>query len=347
MLRAMIAAVIVAMCSPARVPDTPDAARKHIRFAFWNVENLFDTTDDPKNDGDNDFLPKHGWTVPRYKLKLAHLAEVIAQIDPDVMGLVEVENHKVLDDLIETAPLAGRGYRVVHLDGADARGIDVALIFRAPLIPADAAQVSTLHPVARGTRGILEARLVAEKRVLTILVTHWPSRRGKKDSSDERKEAAQALRKIVLEQQEEAAKAGEDSEILILGDFNDDPFDPSIEEALGAVRSLNAVLNKRDGFLLYNPMWKFFGKSDTGTHYFNPNWEWHIFDQCIVTRGMVDTKGFVLAEDALEIHATDAMRDKYRRPLRFAAKAGGDDDWIEGYSDHFPIRGILEIAVSK
>ncbi len=268
------------------------AAESTVSFGFWNVENLFDCEDDPDNPGDDEFLPDGEWTPERYARKLDHLAEVVAALDADLLALAEVENRRVLEDLLAHEKLAGLGYRIVHRDSPDKRGIDLALFYRAPFEVADGERAVILHPIdiPSPTRGILEVNLRAPGHPLTVLVNHWPSRYGGREKTIPlRHAAAELCRRIVLARQDASPEM--DADILILGDLNDDPFDASVRHTLKAVRSRNAALNNRNERYLYNPSWRIFGTPDQGTLYYNREWVWNVFDQCIVSRGLLKEEG--------------------------------------------------------
>ncbi len=323
-------------------PAEAESPREYT-FAFWNVENLFDTDDDPKNRGDDEFLPQRGWTPERYSTKLEHLVKVLAEVRPHLLTVAEVENRRVLEDLIAAPQLKELGYEIFHRDSPDKRGIDVAAIYRAPF-EIDPDRPSGLHRVVipNPTRAVLEISFLVEGQPLTVLVNHWPSRGGDRDGAL-RRIAATICRKVVDSRVQEAQKEGRDADILVLGDFNDDPFDPSVREVLGAIRSKNAVQHRRNRYSLYNPSWKFLGRTDTGTLYYNREWVWNVFDQAILSRGLLGEEGLHYVDGSLSVVAHDWLRDDKRRPLRFRKLRRGG--WIEGYSDHFLIHG--KIAVSK
>ena len=184
--------------SPARSEDPAE-----LGFAFWNLENLFDTRDDPTNPGDDEFLPPTGWDEARYARKLDHLASVIAAIDPHLLGVCEIENRRVLEDLLRDPRLAEKGYRIEHLDSPDRRGIDLALLHRPPFALAGGDRAVLLHPIELGegkgpTRGILEVNLAVGGAPLVVLVNHWPSRSGGAEASiPSRIAAAKTARRIV------------------------------------------------------------------------------------------------------------------------------------------------------
>jgi hypothetical protein len=325
---------------------TESAARDpaELNFAFWNLENLFDAVDDPANPGDDEFLPAGGWTAERYARKLEHLAGEIATVAPHVIGFAEVENRRVLDDLFAQPVLAGQGWIVVHRDSPDPRGIDVALACRAPFAVDEGEGAVVLHPVqgaSAPSRSVLAVVLRAGAARLTVLVNHWPSRGGDKDGAF-RALAGSAAKAAVLAAIEREKAQGHDADVLIVGDLNDDPWDASVVKSLGAVRSRNAVLNRREGVPLWNASWSLLAESDVGTLYYNPEWNWNVFDQCIVSRGLLDDAGFRFVEGSLRVHGPDHVRDDKRRPKWF--RKGRDDQWTEGYSDHFMVTGRLRLA---
>ena len=149
-----------AASSEAAETEQSSARREgELTFGFWNLENLFDTEDDPHNPGDNEFLPDKGWTPERYQRKLAHLAEILAETQPHILGVCEVENRRVLTDLIAHPALASHGFEVVHLDSPDKRGIDLGLIYRAPVKYVDKSAKIHEIPMSPPTRGVFECRL--------------------------------------------------------------------------------------------------------------------------------------------------------------------------------------------
>jgi len=312
--------------------------------AFWNVENLFDADDDPANPGDDEYLPDGGWTEARYQTKLDRLAEVIAAVAPSVLGMAEVENRRVLADLFAHPRLASLEYEVAHVESPDKRGIDVALAFRAPFRLAPGQSVRLVPIEKEGelpTRGVLVVELVTagsasglDGTPLAVLVNHWPSRGGDRDGAF-RAVAGTVVRGIV-------DALGHDRDLVVMGDLNDDPFDASVRQHLGAIRSRNAVANRNDRRALFNPTWALLGTPDLGTLYYNSDWVWNAFDQILVSRGMLDPAGFAWVDGSIDVYAPDELRDQYRRPRRF--RKGRGDEWNEGYSDHFMVLGRIRAA---
>jgi len=328
----LLAGTILSTPVSAGEADAGADKSTELSFAFWNVENLFDTEDDPSNKGDDEYLPSEEWTLERYATKLDHLSEVIADVSPHVLGFSEVENREVIEDLIAQPRLEKLGYAIAHLDSPDKRGIDLAVIYRAPFQLLAGSPTQHELKMDRPTRGVLEVRLEAHGHPLTIFVNHWPSRGGDPEAKTHRNRSGALLRELATQR---------DGDVLMLGDFNDDPFDPSVLQYLGAVRSRNAVANRRNKVLFYNPSWNILGRTDMGTLYWNRDWVWNVFDQAIVNKAMLDPEGFSYAENSLDVYAPDKLRDKYRRPIRFRRSG---KRWVEGYSDHFLIHGKLRLA---
>ncbi|MCI0586651.1 MAG: endonuclease/exonuclease/phosphatase family protein [Planctomycetes bacterium] len=322
----------------------PGRAQETVTVAFWNVENLFDAEDDPSNPGDDEFLPGNGWTEERYRRKLGRLAEVVAGLDPNLLGVAEVENRRVLEDLVRLPPLEKRGWKIAHRESPDTRGIDLALLYREPFAIADEKTDVRLHEIAleRPTRGVFEAKVKAGDRELSVLVNHWPSRIGGTEATkDLRRKAAEVCRRIVCERVD-ACAPGRWADLLLMGDLNDDPQDASVSGTLGATFEKTVLFGgaQTARYALFNPMFRFVGEGKPGTLYYRgkPN----VFDQLVVSRGLLESEGFSLDEKSVEIFSTDAMKDDKGEPKRFRRVKGGE--WVEGYSDHFPVRARLALS---
>ncbi|MBT8308811.1 MAG: endonuclease [Flavobacteriaceae bacterium] len=299
--------------------------------AFYNVENLFDTHDDILTN-DDDFLPKaeKRWTKKRYKKKLYKLATAISQIGkkrtgtaPALVGLAEVENKRVLEDLVDTGRLKEHGFDYVHYDSPDERGIDVALIYkRDEFKEISSRSISidiTVDPeLPDFTRDILvvEGELLGEP--INIIVNHWSSRReGVKETEHKRVTASNKVMELV----NDIRLKEPDSKIIVMGDFNDDPSSKSVQQ----------LTNKLD---LFNPM-KTLLSYTRGT--LNHKFQWNIFDQILITTNFFETETGAFKFSKADIYDKDFLRQykgKYKgHPFRtyVGRKYKG------GYSDHFPV----------
>lgn len=307
---------------PPEIPTIKQILSKnYLVVSFWNVENLFDTQDDPFKD-DEEFTPDGGmgWTEKVLQKKLYNLTDVIRRIDdgygPDILGLGEVENMNILGRLAQHPNLKGLGYQYGYLkEGNDFRGIDVALISRYR------AEV-TWHKSSPGSREILQAKFEIRGHVLYVFVNHWRSRLGGKAASESRRvEAAQSLAKLI----QKTLQVEPDADIAVLGDFNDNPDDFSMENELGAT-IYKGRLNKSS---LYNLSYS--TKPDpwikTRSH----------FDQIIISRGLFNPQGFRYIPKSFKIVGFPYMCNQYGSAMRFSTTTK------LGYSDHFPILAYLQM----
>jgi predicted extracellular nuclease len=301
---------------------------------FYNVENLFDTIDDP-NTIDEEFLPsgKLKWNSERYAKKLDHIVEAVLlnqEKNPMLIGFVEVENSRVVADVAKTGRLAQTKYLVAHKESPDARGIDCALLYDSerfkPLVITNLAVQLDSVPDFK-TRDILyvQGELYGKKK-LHVFVNHWPSRReGQKESEHKRIRAAEVARKKI----DEILKKDPKANIILMGDFNDHPNDASVNGVLKAKAAVDASADLVN--LLYDDH-----ESGKGTHNFKG--EWGVLDQLIVSSALYNGK------KGVAIDGKDA-KIVYEELLLFTQKDGskkpsttyGGPNYYGGYSDHLPV----------
>ncbi len=276
-----------------------------LRIAFYNVENLFDTEDAP-NKIDEYYTPSSPikWNEAKYQTKLKNLSTVIEEICyndyPHILGLCEVENLKVLEDLVEQEAISSHNYQIIHFESNDARGIDNALLydekafkpFDSGIKPVDLSQFEET------TRDILWVKgTIANGDTLICMVNHWPSRReGKANSEPKRVQAAKALKALFDNFEKQHPSAG----IVAMGDFNDEPSDVSLISTLGA------GAKKKEG-QLHNLMSKFH-KKKKGSYNFRGNW--NMLDQIIVNDDLFDGKGSEVISKATGIKHEDWLIQK-------------------------------------
>jgi hypothetical protein len=341
-----LAVLLSFTCAVSFAQDKSDKSHGIIfRAAFYNVENLFDTIDDPQKD-DADFLPgsRIAWTSQRYNTKIEHTGEVIAALAGDqpaaIIGLCEIENDAVIGDLIHSPKLLPYGYSAIQFDSPDERGIENVLIydedqFRPVFfkpIRVDISSVNDDH-----TRDILYVKGYcpkAKKDTLHIFVNHWPSRsEGKEVSEPKRMVAAQTLKHVT----DSLMALASHPLILIMGDLNDEPSDKSISEGLGA----QAPAGSFEGTKLYNLGFPPY-QQGKGTLFYK---DWDLFDQIIVNGGfLLNSKGLTITAPEESIFSPDWLlyksNDGTSRPNRTAAK-----DYYGGYSDHLPV--YLDMMIKK
>ncbi len=302
-------------------------------IAFYNVENLFDTIDDP-NTNDAEFLPggANRWTPQRYQAKLENMARVIAGIGnemvkggPAIIGLSEIENRGVLEDLINTPPLKELGYEIVHYDSPDRRGVDVGLIYKPSVFKVTNSTSNRLYMPGR-TDFFSRDQLVVSGELLgepiSVIVNHWPSRRS---GPEYREEAAKLSRHL----SDSLMKAHKNAKIFVMGDLNDDPIDRSVAKVLGA-KGKPADVNKGD---LFNPMWQLHRDGIGSLAYRDA---WNLFDQIIVSEPVLnDSKGWKLHKAKVYNEKFLLQKDGPYAGYPFRTFAGGA--YAGGYSDHFPV----------
>jgi predicted extracellular nuclease len=307
--------------------------------AWWNVENLFDTVDDP-NKNDNEFLPKGDklWTEERLNVKFKKLAEVIKTMNngngPDVLGVCEVENESVLKRFIDEE-LKDMNYKTVYYESGDQRGIDVGIMYRASILEVTDSKKHTVPLEGGATRDIIETSFKIGSAKFTVFGNHWPSRRGGKEKSEPKRIlAAQTLRSAV----DKILKNEPDADIIMFGDFNDEPDDISITDHLKATGNKDKFLQSSD--FLFNAMWDV-KKEGLGTYNFQGGWD--LIDHFIFSKGLFDEKGLKFQKS--EILSFDFLRkyDKKKKTKFKPFSTFDGDDYQGGYSDHFPIRAEFEV----
>lgn len=317
-------------------------AQEPFRVMFYNVENLFDTKNDSlKND--EEFLPEatKKWTYYRYKEKLTKIAKVIVASGnenvPDLVGLSEVENDTCLRDLVKYSPLHEAGYRYVMTDSPDARGIDVALLYqRSSFKLLDKVEIPIPHEKLRRspTRNILYVSgQVLSGDTLDVFVCHMPSRAGGEEKSEPFRMATCYVLKAAVDA---VMDVRQNPNILIMGDFNDYPYNRSLTQMLKAAKPKKKVEPRA----LYNLMYGMKG----GTNRYRG--EWGILDQIIVSGTMLQPTN--------SIRTTPTKAQILRHPflLEEDDRYGGyipsrtyiGMRYHGGFSDHLPVCVDLEIG---
>lgn len=327
-LRVFIVLLITCISSFAQQNNPP----AQTIVGFYNLENLFDTVDDPKTI-DEEFLPNgtNNWTDERYAIKLGNMSKVIAGFSPDILGVGEIENRKVLEDLVQHPNIAAKRYQIIHFDMTDARGVDVAMLYRASVFkPFSIKKLPIKNPddAAFKTRDILWVKGLCMGDTLHVAVNHWPSRRGGKE--DMRLVAAEVLRKAV----DSVLAINPKANIIMLGDFNDDPNNRSIKKILLAnddAQKKNTLINTAEPTF----------KKGYGSLAFNG--AWNLFDQVIISAALNDHAGVDYSPETFTVFAQRWMfveSGKYKGTPKRTFSGGVFNP--EGYSDHFPVFIVLK-----
>jgi predicted extracellular nuclease len=313
------------------------AQSKTAAVAFYNVENLFDPLDDPAT-ADEAFTPlgANRYSEKIYRQKLKNTAQVIASMSdndmpqgPELIGLAEIENRRVLNDLMATPELLKRGYKFVHFESPDPRGIDVALLYQSRYFQVLHARAIPMltgnHGRNERTRDVLLVSGRWGKDTVHVLVNHWPSRRMGQGASEDKRMKAAALNKLIIDSLRGSSR---NANVLVMGDFNDTPADRSITSVLGAQKTMPPA----GAAGLFNPFATLVGKSvGTTVH----SGTWHLFDQ-IMLSGAFLHKGNTYRYQKAIIYAPVFLRKKGTatgHPFRSFSSF----KWTGGYSDHFPV----------
>lgn len=308
-------------------------------IGFYNVENLFDIKND-ENVRDGEFTPegRNTWTAERYAIKQENMASVISKLGTDItpdglacLGVAEVENIGVLEDLVKEPLIADRNYQIIHFDSPDKRGIDVALLYNPTLFTPISSKPYPLLIEIEGkrkyTRDVLLVNGTLKGEEINILVNHWPSRSGgEKRSSPLRKQAA-ALNVQICDS---LFLANPDSKIFIMGDLNDDPSSPSIKKVLKAKKKKELV--KENGF--FNPMYAMYQKGQ-GSNAWRDSWS--LFDQIIVSEALLDKNQEGLFFHKAIIYKEPKMLQPSGQYKGYPYRTYGNGQFMGGYSDHFPV----------
>ncbi|MCA0152495.1 endonuclease/exonuclease/phosphatase family protein [Winogradskyella vincentii] len=305
--------------------------QKQYTIAFYNIENLFDTVNDPMSD-DDDFLPtsRKRWTKKRYYNKLRKIGSVISKIGNDdsdqapvIVGLAEVENKMVLSDLINSENLRDEDYSYVHYNSSDERGIDVALLYKDGIFEVEHSDTFSVYleneeGLRDYTRDILLVQGKLNGETISIIVNHWSSRReGEKETEHKRIAAAKKVNSIINTIKEDHPSM----KIIVMGDFNDNPNNDSIE----------LIENESSLFNPFKTVWS----RDVGS--LNHNFQWNLFDQILFSTNFFDNNNSSLSfdeADVFDVKSLTQYHGKYKgQPFRtYVGKK-----YKGGYSDHFPV----------
>jgi hypothetical protein len=309
-------------------------------IAFYNVENLFDTENDSLT-FDDERTPKgsYHWTHERYLRKIEHVTKVLSKIgkdtsktSPDVIGLCEVENRKVVEDLILHPNLKDKDYGIVHFDSPDARGIDVALLYKkASYLPSSFKSHRLLLFDELGERVYTRDQLVVGGRMdgedVYFVVNHWPSRRGGASKSNPKRVRAALLNKRIIDS---IQNMNWKAKIICMGDLNDDPRDNSLKSIL----KTKGKTKELDSLDLFNPMEQLYKKGIGSLAYRD---KWNLFDQFFMTANLVNNEKQTLSYWKAGIFSPSFMRTTEGKYKGYPLRTYSGGSYTAGYSDHFPV----------
>lgn len=310
--------------------------------AFYNLENLFDTIN---NNGkyDLEFSPQGAkkWDSKKYWKKIGNMAEAISKLPtkstpngPAVIGVSEVENITVLQDLVSDPQIKARGYKIIHHDSPDARGIDVGMLydpkqFRPLKVTNHRLKIDSL-PRFLTRDQMCVVGLLGQDRV-AVIVNHWPSRRGGTEQSSWLREAAAALSKQIADS---LLTVDPSIGVIMMGDLNDYPNNRSVTEVMKARKNQKDV--KEGEF--YNPFWKLF---DDGIGSYIYRGGWGLFDQIMISYNLTEQGGSPLRFQNAIVRNDEFLRQQEGKYKGYPLRTFSEGAFTGGYSDHFPTEIFL------
>lgn len=288
------------------------------QFVFWNVENLFDTIDDPHS-ADQEFLPHSdkNWNSFKYYDKIKKISEGIRASGerraPDMVGLAEIENSMVLEDLLYSPPLKSTPYKIAHCPSTDPRGIDLALLYNADVF--SGCDIFKIEPPSesffRGRPIVWVTLFTRQRDTIDILLNHWPSKRGGAKANQKRILFGKTLRLFT----DSLIEAGR-NQVIIAGDFNDDPQAESIRQ-ISQSEKVISFMNQMPG----------------GSHFYRG--EFSFLDQIFISKDLKN-QCKQIEIDVVKEKMLFTYSEKYKVEIPFRSWRG--PVYMGGFSDHLPIR---------
>lgn len=309
---------------------------KTVAVGFYNLENYYDTINDPNVD-DDEFTPNgvNAYTGEVFLKKIENLSTVISQMGMDktddglaILGVAEIENLAVLKALCQSNRLKKRNLKIVHFDGPDGRGVDCGFIYNPALFKVLQAQSLTVpvEPGDRPTRDVLYVMGKLLNDTVHVFVNHWPSRRGGEAATREKRKIAAGVSKKVIDS---LMKINPNTKVIDMGDLNDDPINKSITEVLQAKGNAKEVAPGG----MYNP-WVSFYKKGLGTMAYQDTWG--LFDQIMMSYGFINEKSKGLHFVENEVFNRSFMIEKFGQYKGYPKRSYSNGVWNDGYSDHYP-----------
>ncbi|KAB1069826.1 endonuclease/exonuclease/phosphatase family protein [Tamlana haliotis] len=332
--------------------NTGQAQEKQFKIhtlAFYNLENLFDTINDPnKFDEYSPMMEIKTHRKKAYEQKLVNMSKVLVDIGKDftkqppaLIGICEIENAAVLEDLIMEPSIRDYQYKYIHFDAPDMRGIDVALLYRKALF-------TPIHSSTHGlkiyeddkriyTRDQLLVTGKLENETIHVIVNHWPSRRGGASKSNHKRMAAAKLNKRIIDSLQVIDPY---AKIFVMGDLNDNPNNASVKKVLKAKGDKNKINLKG----IYNPYINLY-KAGFGTTAYRDAWS--LFDQIMLTKPFLekDYKSFQFYKAG--IYNKNYLIQQSGTYKGYPFRSWNNSGFSNGFSDHFPVYVYLIKEVQR
>jgi predicted extracellular nuclease len=319
---------------------------------FYNVENLFDTIDNPLT-LDNDFLPDSPkqWNTQRYNDKLDKISRVISQAAspnfPFAVGLCEIENREVVEAITKSPHLKKIRYEIVHEESPDQRGIDVAFMYDKKVftyLNHRKIEINFPDPKVKTRDILLVSGTMGTTDTLHFFVNHWPSRRGGAEvNSEQYRISAAAILKQAVDSISYFTSYSANHKVIIMGDFNDYPTNMSLIDILNATNNPK----KEDLYELYNLTYDKHVLKDGGTYSYQG--EWGYLDQLIISKNLLNAEQGLKTtpKSAYAFNADWLIYTNPKSGETSPSKTYGGNNYYGGYSDHLPIVGKFEWINTK
>lgn len=338
---------LILVCNTsAKAQNDKKGAVQVAGIAFYNFENLFDTIPNNPENRDEEFTPNGSrqWNGRKYKEKVHNLAYAISQFKtrttpygPAIIGVSEIENRSVMEDVVSQPELAPWNLQIVHHDSPDARGVDVGLIYNPRYFKVENVTNHRLTAVPFRTRDqmCVVGRLLGQR--IGVIVNHWPSRLGGQEKSEPNRVAAAELSKAIADS---LWNVDPEIGVIIMGDLNDDPMDKSCAKIIGAKKNPEGV--EAHGF--YNPWWNMLDKG-IGTLAYKS--AWNLFDQIMLSGNLVNTGEGKWTFYEARVLNFEFLKDTEGNRVGYPKRTYASGSYLGGYSDHFPTEIFLRRYVKK
>ena len=311
-------------------------------IGFWNVENLYDTLNDPKK-MDEEFLPSgdKAWTGSRYWVKIDHLAKVISEMAIDatpeglsILGLCEIENKNCLEDLVKDPKLKARNYQTILVEGPDARGVDPGLIYNPKHFKVTNVvtyRIVLPYDSAHKTRDQLVVSGSFFGEPLTVIVNHWPSRSGGEMKTRPGRIVAAKMSKHIADS---VTKLDPKNKVIIMGDLNDDPTNESVKKCLNTY----SKIENGGPDMYFNPMESLF-KKGIGTLAWQDSW--NLFDQTLLNKPLVPNGYKTFEFYKAFVFNKPYVKSDFGNFKGYTFRTYSGAEYTGGYSDHFAVYILL------
>lgn len=330
---------MIAFCTQFVFAQESTKEYKVINIGFYNLENFFDTINDPTND--ESFTPEgeYHYNTKIYHDKIGKLARVLSQIgtkdSPDGLacwGTAEIEHKHCLEELMRHPLLAGRNYKVIEYESPDERGIDCAFVYNPKYFtPISSQALPVILPaendtVRNTTRDVLYVSGILDGELVHVFVNHWPSRRGGEEASAPLRDIAAGVSMKVVDS---LMHLDPESKIIIMGDLNDDPVSHSLKEIIKAKGHKDEVVPGG----MFNPFYEPY-KKGYGTLAYRD--AWGLFDQITISYGFMSKTQAGMFYQKSNIYNEEFMKQKTGQYKGYPMRTFSGTEYIGGYSDHFP-----------